>query len=191
MSTADCAAILSGTTFAPHERCMSCSNIELKARCPDLQIMRNRAIRAGAKPAAILHQTDTYFHCTSGRLKLREINNERAELIAYHRDDHPESRKSEYSVIPVPDPASLKAALQATLGIRGQVIKRRELWLWRNVRIHLDDVQGLGTFMEFEAVVSERFDEAASKSNLEEIRGLLQIPDSDLIAVSYSDLLAL
>src|SRR5205814_5422120 len=135
-------------------------------------------------------QIDTYFHAPHGRLKLREINGrERCELIAYSRPNNTAARASDYLVVPVPHPAALKAALSSALGIRGEVRKRRELLLWHNVRIHLDDVASLGTFVEFEAVISSADDEAASRSRLQTLYEAVRIREAHLIAESYSDLL--
>lgn len=164
-------------------------NIELKARCPNLDDTRAKAKSLGATFAETMNQVDTFFFTRGGRLKLREINGQRAELIAYHRANHAESRASEYTVIPVSDAPTVKQALGKTLGVKQQVIKTRELWMWRNVRIHLDQVKGLGSFLEFEAVVSPEADETASNRNIAELRTALQIQNHQLIGQSYADLL--
>src|SRR5262249_27966489 len=128
-------------------------NMELKARCADLEAARRKAQVAGAEPRGLLLQTDTYFRCTAGRLKLREIEGEGAELIGYHRTDEACRRLCPYARVPISDPAAMKQLLVDSLGLRGVLKKRRELWMWRHVRIHLDDVHGLGTFLELEAVL--------------------------------------
>ena len=165
-------------------------NIELKARCADLVAARAAAERIGARFQATLNQIDTYFHVPHGRLKLREIDGGvRAELIGYDRPDDIAARASDYRVVRVTDAADLKASLAAALGVRGEVRKRRDLFLWRNVRIHLDRVEGLGSFIEFEAVVSAHDDEPRSRQNLQQLAEALRISDDDRIALSYSDLL--
>src|SRR5687767_10011710 len=166
-------------------------NMELKARCADLRRAADAAAALGATRVGELRQLDTYFRVASGRLKLRETEGREAELIAYHRPDNVAVRDSDYHVVPVPRPAETKAALAMTLGLRGEVRKRRELWMFHNVRIHLDDVAGLGTFVEFEAVVSPADDEAVSRGRLAWLTEALAIGDEDRIAVSYSDLLGL
>src|SRR4051794_40315812 len=93
-------------------------NIEIKARCQSLSDARAAAQAIGAKRAGVLHQIDTYFEASTGRLKLREIRegrSRRAELIAYSRPNHSRARQSAYYVVPVPDPALLKSALRSTL----------------------------------------------------------------------------
>jgi len=166
-------------------------NIELKAQCRDLKSARDLALGIGARDAGVLVQTDTYFHVANGRLKLREIESHHAELIWYDRPNHSDSRASNYHLVPIPDPALLKISLAAAVGVRGQVKKCRQLLLWRNVRIHLDDVEQLGTFIEFEAVLSDVETEAEGHERLRELSERLGIEDADRIAVSYSDLLGL
>ncbi|MEA2734151.1 MAG: hypothetical protein QOE14_602 [Humisphaera sp.] len=166
-------------------------NIELKARCADLARAASAAAAIGATRAGELRQLDTYFRAAHGRLKLRETDGRAAELIAYDRANDFDYRNSDYSVIPISHPAELKAALTKTLGLRGEVRKKRELFLWHNVRIHLDEVAGLGTFIEFEAVISPADDERVSRERLARLSEALRIRDEDRIAVSYSDLLGL
>ncbi|HYO07597.1 MAG TPA: class IV adenylate cyclase [Tepidisphaeraceae bacterium] len=166
-------------------------NIELKARCRDLARAARAALEAGAERAGLLVQCDTYFRVPNGRLKLRETDGRPAELIWYARPNDPADRGSDYYVLPTPAPAETKAALTRALGVRGEVRKRRELLLWHNVRIHLDDVAGLGTFLEFEAVVSDSADEAVSRQRLRSLTERLGIQQADRVALSYSDLLGI
>jgi len=167
-------------------------NIELKARCVDLPVAAATVQQLGARRQGFLVQTDTYFHANNGRLKLREFADKTdAELIWYARADSTDFRGSDYYVVPIPRPADAKAALSAALGVRGVVRKRRELWLWGNVRIHLDDVEHLGTFVEFEAVISDPADEAPSHERLDTLARALHITDADRVSVSYSDLLGI
>jgi adenylate cyclase, class 2 len=163
-------------------------NIELKARCRDLA-----AAQAALQPLSVhdvgaQQQIDTYFASQHGRLKLREIVGVRAELIWYRRTDEARSRQSDYYIVPVPDPQKLKDALTAALGVRRQVRKRRRVLMWHNVRIHLDDVEGLGTFVEFEAVMSANDDEATGHARLAELCQLMSISPADCLPTSYVDL---
>jgi predicted adenylyl cyclase CyaB len=164
-------------------------NVELKSRCADLAAARDAALRLGAAGAGVLEQTDTYFHCANGRLKLRETVGRRADLIAYARPDHADARTGAYDLIPIEDPGPLKRGLAMTLGVRIVVIKRRELLLWHNVRIHLDRVEGLGTFVEFEAVISEGEDEATGYQRVATLAEALQLREDDRIATSYANLM--
>lgn len=166
-------------------------NIELKARCKSLSAAREAARAMGAEQAGILEQRDTYFVAKHGRLKLRETSGKPAELIAYARDNAAAVRGSDYQLVSVPDPAALIAALTAALGLRGAVIKRRELWMWQGVRIHLDEVAGLGTFVELEAVMGADEPDEIGQQKVAVLREQLGIADEDLVGVSYSDLLGL
>lgn len=165
-------------------------NVEIKARCPDLDRARRVAEQLGAQSGGVLRQRDTYFHVSRGRLKLRETAGDAAVLIAYSRPDASEARTSRYYLVPAADPESLAAALQAALGIRCVVEKRRELFLYHNVRIHLDDVTGLGTFLEFEAVLTPGDCESDAHKLLADLRRSFGIKDDVLLAGSYADLLA-
>jgi predicted adenylyl cyclase CyaB len=165
-------------------------NIEFKARCNDLAAAREAALRLGARSAGVLHQVDTYFHTRQGRLKLRQILPDRAELISYDRPDNADARASDYRVLPVADPEAMLAILSETLGVRQRVEKARDLLLWENVRIHLDDVADLGRFIEFEAVIQHGDDELASYQRLATLAEHLQVNLDDRIATSYGDLVA-
>jgi adenylate cyclase class IV len=172
---------------------MPCSlkNLELKAQCADLDAARVAAQRLGARPAGVELQTDTFFRVPIGRLKLRAITGRCAVLIWYDRPNRTEARLSSYYLVPVPDGDLLKALLAAALGVRGEVRKRREILRWHNVRIHLDRVDGLGTFVEFEAVLSPGEEEATGHERLGRLCDALSILPSAHIAASYSDLLEL
>jgi len=163
-------------------------NLELKARCNDIDAARDAARSAGALHQGLLIQTDTYFHCPNGRLKLRHIEPDKAELIWYSRPDSPQIRGSDYILTPIPDPASALAALSTALGVRGIIHKRRELWLLDNLRIHLDEVDGLGQFIEFEAVISHDRNESAAPSQIRDLCLAMKIFEKDLVSGSYSDL---
>jgi adenylate cyclase class 2 len=163
-------------------------NVELKAR--DRDPARSVALceALGADDRGELIQRDTYFNVTTGRLKLREERNNSSHLISYVRADDLKERVSRYRIIEIEDAEGLKAALSESLGTRVVVSKRRRLFLWRDVRIHLDRVDGLGAFLEFEAVAHERSDLAAERKKVKHLREAFEIEAEDLIDRSYSDL---
>ena len=163
-------------------------NIELKARDPQPGRTLELALAAGAEDQGELAQRDTYFARARGRLKLREEAGA-AELIQYRRADMPDARESEYRRIPAADAPALREALDAALGTLVVVEKRRRLLFWDGVRIHLDDVQGVGGFVELEAVAAPGSDLAAERDKVERLRAALEIADDRLVAQSYSDLL--
>jgi adenylate cyclase, class 2 len=170
-------------------------NIELKARLHDLHAARRTAALLATQPVFVERQVDTYFQCPNGRLKLREIEGEGARLVAYLRPDDVAAKGSDYVLVPIPDPAELKRALAATLGIRAVVDKRREVFLVDNVRIHLDEVAGLGTFLEFEAVLGPTsagriVDDEAGRAQLADLRRQFGLHDADLLSGSYGEMIA-
>lgn len=165
-------------------------NVEIKARDPDPETTAARCRALGALDEGVLEQRDTYFAGRRGRLKLREETSAGAELIAYRRPDTTEPEESAFIRAAVGDPGTLAEALDAALGATVVVVKRRRLFVWEHVRIHLDDVDGLGTFIELEALVGPGFndrEEAARK--VARLRAELEIADDALVAVGYSDLL--
>ena len=164
-------------------------NVELKAVDPYPARSLERALALGAEDRGAIVQRDTYFRVASGRLKLREEDPGEGSLIAYSRPDAAEVRVSSYRVVPVPDPAGLLAALAETNGIDVVVEKRRRLLLWETVRIHLDEVVGLGTFLELEAVAEPGSDLARERTQVAQLREALEIRDEALREGSYADAL--
>jgi homotetrameric cytidine deaminase len=163
-------------------------NLELKARDPEPQRTLELALALGAEDRGEIEQRDTYFARARGRLKLRQQTPGDAELIAYERSDGAEPRPSDYRVVRVADPEALRAALDAALGTLVVVAKRRRLLLWDGVRIHLDDVEGLGSHLELEAVAAPGSSLEAEAQKVERLRADLRIDDASLVAESYSDL---
>ena len=155
-------------------------NLELKARDPDPQRSLERALALGADDRGEIAQRDTYFGRVGGRLKLREQSPGEAELIQYRRADEEGPRTSEYRLVPVAEGDALREALDAALGTLVVVEKRRRLLLWEGVRIHLDEVDDLGSFVELEATDED-------PATIDRLTGELEI--GDLVAQSYSDLL--
>jgi adenylate cyclase class IV len=123
----------------------------------------------------------------NGGLKLREERPGRPHLIQFERTDEPQQRESRYRIIEVEDGPMLKAALAAAIGVRVVVTKRRRLFLWRDVRIHLDNVERLGRFIELEAVAPPDSDLAHEYQLVSELRDALTITDKRLVAIGYAE----
>ena len=164
-------------------------NIELKARDPDPARTLERALALGAEDRGTIAQRDTYDAGTRGRLKLREQEPGDDELIHYRRADAAHARTSEYRRAPVAEAAVLGAALHAAHGTLVVVDKRRRLLLWDGVRIHLDEVEGLGAFLELVAVAEAASDLSTEHAQVERLREELGVRDDASVATSYSDLL--
>ena len=168
-------------------------NVELKARDHDPARTLERALALGADDRGEIRQRDTYFSRARGRLKLREQETGGSplwdELIEYSRANSVDARTSTYRRVPVADAAPLREALDAAYGTLGTVTKRRRLLLWEGVRIHLDDVEGLGSYLELEAVAEVGSDLSDEHDKVARLRAELGVEDEDLVATSYSDLL--
>lgn len=168
---------------------MSHLNVEIKARCTDPVLVRNFLLDNQAEFIGTDEQTDSYFNVSNGRLKLREGNIEN-NLIYYERANQAGPKQSHFKLVKVEDAAGLKAALTASVGIKVVVKKRREIWYIRNVKFHIDDVPGLGSFVEIEAgnILAD-----LSREQLQEqcdhYRKVFNIANEDLVEVSYSDML--
>jgi len=162
-------------------------NIELKAKLLDF----DRAIAAcealGAAPQGEIHQIDTYFNVPHGRLKLREANPGHAELVHYHRPDTAGAKGCDYTLEPVQP--TIQPMLAAALGVLTVVDKVRTLYLWENVRIHLDRVEGLGHFLEFEAVMAPGEPDSEGFRKLTFLSDRFTIAHSDNLTHSYLDMM--
>ncbi len=162
-------------------------NVELKATDPDPERSLQIALDLGAEDRGVLVQRDTYFRVPEGRLKLREETPGGAVLIQYAREDRPEARESRYRITPVEDPATLMTSLADALGTLAVVEKERRLLLWEGVRIHLDTVEGLGSFLELEGVAPEGSDLSGEHDRVAQLGEALGLDDSRILAGSYSD----
>lgn len=165
-------------------------NVEIKARYVRLDRARQIAGQIGAEHAATIQQTDTYFRVPAGRLKLREQEPGADQLVFYRRPDQPAPKASDFQVVRVEDAAGMHRLLSDALGVLTQVRKQRDLWLVDNVRIHLDTVDGLGTFIEFEVMVIDDRTEASCRAQAEELLEAFGIHADELIAGSYADMQA-
>ncbi len=162
-------------------------NIEIKARCADPEKIRDTLRKRQARFAGTDHQIDTYFRVPQGRLKLREGNIENA-LIFYRRPDQKGPKRSDVLMAATSPQPPLKQVLAQALGVKVVVDKQREIYFIGNVKFHIDQVQGLGGFVEVEAIGTD----ANRDELLRQCRDYLElfgINEQDLVDGSYSDLL--
>lgn len=162
-------------------------NVELKARdvAPERSLEVCEAL--GAEDHGAIWQRDTYFNVARGGLKLREEHPGRAHLIQFERANEPQQRESRYRIVVPDDGPALRVALEASIGVSVVVVKRRRLHLWRGVRIHLDDVERLGRFIELEAIASPDSDLTHEHEVIRELRDAFDITDARLIALGYAE----
>jgi predicted adenylyl cyclase CyaB len=164
-------------------------NIELKAVVRDMDGLRRRAEAMSDTPCQVIEQEDTFFYTPRGRLKLRRLRADYAQLVYYLREDSHGPKHSEYFIFETNDPEQLRAILAGAYGVRGVVSKVRWLYLVGQTRIHLDQVQGLGEFMELEVVMQPEQRDAQGEQIAQELMDELGILPEDLIDVAYIDLL--
>ena len=164
-------------------------NVEIKARIENFETVKKKAQQLSGGSPVLLEQEDTFFNIPKGRLKLRIQSPNEGQLIFYDRPDESGPKTSFYLITKTTDPDSLKAVLASSLGIRGTVKKQRWLYLVDNTRIHLDQVEGLGSFLELEVVMepNQSF-ESGYQTAMVFIKDL-GIPPHALIKGAYIDLL--
>ncbi|TDJ57013.1 MAG: CYTH domain-containing protein [Planctomycetota bacterium] len=163
-------------------------NIEFKSELRDPIAARQQCKQLGATRMGILEQTDTYFRLADGRLKRREAPGEPTEWIFYHRRDIVRPRMCDYAILSDAQARRRWGTLNLKEWVR--VVKRRELWLLDNVRIHLDEVEQIGNFLEFEAVVDSDHDTRSCHESIKHLRAVFHITMGEPVGPSYSDLVA-
>lgn len=163
-------------------------NIEFKAELRDPEAARRQCALLGGQRIGTVRQTDTYFRLHDGRLKRREAPGEPVEWIFYQRRDIVRPRMSNYFILT--DRQAKRRWGTQNLRAWVQVTKNRELWMLEHVRIHIDEVDGLGTFIEFEAMVSKDFDTRTAHETINTLRQVFGPTLGEPLGPSYSDLMA-
>ncbi len=165
-------------------------NIEIKAIAHDPVKIREYLKKAEASFKGTDHQTDTYFNVHKGRLKLRQGNIE-YNLIYYERENIQGAKSSDFSLVKVADGEALKATLTRALGVMKVIEKNREIYYIDNVKFHIDQVEGLGSFVEIEA--GNLLDPTKLREDLQQqcdfYISALEINADDMLTHSYSDML--
>ncbi len=164
-------------------------NVEIKAICNDSSFVRDYLVAHNAIFKGTDDQTDTYFNVNEGRLKLREgyIEN---NLIFYNRNNQVGPKSSHFDLVKIEDARGLKEVLERSCGIKMIVRKKREIYYIDNVKFHIDEVPGLGSFIEIEA--GNIFANKTEAELLKQCNFYLKefgTKAEDLVAESYSDML--
>jgi adenylate cyclase class 2 len=169
--------------------------VEAKARLASADAARARLRAMGAALQGMEEQRDTYFaHPDPARdfaardeaLRLREAGG-RAELT-YKGPKLDAATKTREELTVLVGSARDVARVLERVGFREAAVvrKRRETWSWQGLDVCLDEVEGLGWFVEVEA--------HADPSGLEATRGrvlalLAQLGEGPSIRASYLELL--
>jgi len=165
------------------------SNIEIKAKVGGLGPIRSIARRIATEPCQILHQEDVFFRVGMGRLKLRIFSDNSGELIHYERPDTRGAKQSDYLIHGTSKPLELRQLLTNALGESVTVKKKREVYMAGQTRIHLDEVDGLGSFIEVEVVLSPNQTPEEGRSIVSDVMEKLGIQETDLVPCAYADLI--
>jgi adenylate cyclase, class 2 len=167
---------------------MNNMNVEIKARCQNHEDIKKILEVEKANYKGLDNQVDTYFVVNSGRMKLREGNIENA-LIHYDRDDKEEPKISDFILYKPSSNELLKELLTKALGILTVVKKKREIYYINNVKINLDKVEELGSFIEIEVMAQGDDNRDKLLQECKYYLKLFRIKDEELIPFSYSDMI--
>lgn len=164
-------------------------NIEFKARVRDSNEYEQQLQNLNPVFHGLDHQIDTYFNANHGRLKLREGNIENA-LIQYERSDYAGAKSSTVTLYNHEPHPALKSILVQQLGVKVVVDKKRKIYFIDNVKFHFDIVEGLGHFIEVEAIANEEsHTKAYLQAQCDQYIAFFNIQQDQFIDQSYSDLL--
>jgi predicted adenylyl cyclase CyaB len=166
-------------------------NIEIKAKLPELDYYKYRAQEISGQNPQIINQEDIFFHCPEGRLKLRIFSSQKGELIFYKRPNYPNIRESYYLISATTEPLKLRELLTTAYGEKGIVRKTRNLYLVGRTRIHIDQVECLGNFIELEVILDEGEDSEAGRAEGIALMKEMGIETDHLVNEAYVDLLEL
>jgi predicted adenylyl cyclase CyaB len=165
--------------------------MELKVRVTNHHSLKTNLSALGAKQVGTFQQTDYYFNVPEGRLKLRQIKGTSiAELIYYERENIVGPKSDDAFILKVPEPEELKMTLEKILSPVTVIEKVREIYQYKGTQIHLDTVNKVGKFVEFERQTSDspkRIEK--DRLILEKLIKKLKIDPSHLESLSYSDLI--
>ncbi len=164
-------------------------NIEIKARVRNYLELKERVEKLSDTACQVIPQEDTFFNCPDGRLKLRQLSSSHGQLVYYHRPDIAGLMRSDYQIYDTADPAALKDILSMAYGVRGVVSKVRNLYMVGHTRIHLDEVQGLGKFIELEVILQPGETDEEGRAIAEGLVRRLGIQQTDLVGHAYMDML--
>ncbi len=166
---------------------MPMQNVEYKAELRDLTLARTIAASLGALSVDTLRQTDTYFRVPDAKLKRRETEGQPTEWVFYNRAQRTQSKLSTFTLYP--DGMARQRFGSTDLPVWIVVKKIRELWTYQGVRIHLDQVEGLGSFIEFEALICPERSLEKAHELVEFLRQSLAPAMGEAIACGYAELL--
>lgn len=162
-------------------------NVEIKARLAEPAKFRARVEELADEGPILLEQEDTFFYSRRGRLKLRKEAGG-SELIYYERVNQSGPSESQYFIESFVEPATIEAMLSVALDVRGTVRKSRRLYKIGQTRVHIDEVLGLGSFVELEVELDAAQETSEGEAIARQLMERLDLSDEDMVAESYIDL---
>lgn len=166
------------------------TNIEIKARIHKPKDITRILTRIQAVRERTEKQLDTYFAVDNGRLKLREIDGHESKLIQYFRNQEVTPKQCNYAIVRIQNAEKFGHMLNRVHGIYQQVSKIREYWTWNQVKIHLDQVEGLGNFIEFEAIVGNFQLHMDAEDKFIYLMSQFNIQPDDVLHTDYAEMMA-
>ncbi len=164
-------------------------NIEIKASIDSINTCITTAKLLSGSDPEVIKQEDYFFNCANGRLKLRILSSVNGELIFYNRKNESGPKMSEYFISKTNEPYTLLDVLEKSYGLRGVIKKTRKLFLIENTRVHIDQVENLGSFLEFEVVLTSEEDINTGKQVAQRLMAQFEIQKNSLIDCAYIDLI--
>ncbi len=163
-------------------------NIEIKARVGAKEDLISRIEGIVDSGPIEINREDTFFNCSHGRLKLRELSSNHGQLIYYDRQDSCGPKESSYTIYETSEPEHLRKTLASSLGVKGRISKKRLLYMYGATRIHVDEVDGLGNFVELEVVLNDAETVADGHQIAKELMARLYIKNANLLEGAYVDM---
>jgi adenylate cyclase class 2 len=160
-------------------------NLELKIKIDNKADMIESLRSINAEFKGELNQTDIYYRIKNGLLKLR-LENGTQTLIKYLRNEKAGERWSDFRIISL-SRDDAREYFKDVLEEEAVVEKKRLLYLYDNTRIHIDDVYGLGSFLELETLVINGKEDAERR--FETLASLLYLNRENELRKSYRDLI--
>ena len=165
-------------------------NIEIKASVLNRENLVALIEQVADSGPVAIRQDDTFFRCSNGRLKLRQLSPNHGELIYYNRPDTSGPKESFYIITETTEPEQLRKTLDLALGVTARVRKKRLLYMYGVTRIHVDEVEGLGDFVELEVVLGDSDTFEMGQKIAEELMILLDIKAGELLIGAYVDMIS-
>ena len=164
-------------------------NVEIKARLSNIESTLDLVKSIADTGPEVLVQEDTFFQSSKGRLKLRRFGESDGELIYYERPDSEAPAECKYLRIPTAEPDKIVDVLGRSNGVLGVVRKKRSVYIVGQTRVHFDDVERLGQFLELEVVLRPGQSASEGVGIAEDLIERLGISTNDLIDHAYIDML--